>query len=240
MTNLEIIKQLRERIFTDEDGEQYSLEFLPPLTNNELDNLKSKFPNHHIAEELLEIMSMTKGWDGYGLEQVYFDSIGSFGFFELSPHSICMGHDGFGNYWVLDINKRGTLGKVFFVCHDPAVLIIHSQNLNEYLHHLLEFYENPDEGYLNEIHEKVVRTVWKENPNVSSKSEFLQSNPSYSKFLSPFEGGEWAVADLRKGDNKEGFAWGKYDSNQYTVRHNEDLVWVLKNKKKGFFNRLFG
>lgn len=240
MNNLEIIKKLKDSTFTDEDGENYQLEFQAGLTDDEIEKIKPNFPNQTIDVELIDILNETKGWDGYGLEMVNFDSIGEFGFTELSPTSVTLGHDGFGNFWILDIDKSGKLGKVFFACHDPAVFVIHSQNLNEYLNHLLEFYKNPEKCHLNEIHDSTVMDIWKENKLCFSKTEFINSNPEYKDFLKKFEGDEWTVADLRDGQNKIGFAWGKFGSNQLTERHPSDLIWVIKNKKKGILSRLLG
>ena len=83
MTNLEIIKKLKESTFTDEDGEKYQLEFQDGLTDSEIEQLKEQFPSNNIDSEIIEILKETKGWDGYGPEMVYFDSIGQFGFWEF-------------------------------------------------------------------------------------------------------------------------------------------------------------
>jgi hypothetical protein len=240
MTNLEIIKKLKESTFTDEDGEDYQLEFQDGLTDSEIEDLKEQFPNNKIDNELIEILKETKGWDGYGPERIYFDSIGEFGFWELSANSLTLGHDGFGNHWILDLDKNGNLGKVFFACHDPAVFVVHSQNLNEYLHHLLELYNSPDKCHLNEIHDETVMRVWDQNKVCIPKPKFENENPEFKEFLAKFEGEEWTIADLRNGQNKDGFAWGKFGPNQFTERHPTELVWSIKNKKKGLLSRLFG
>jgi len=240
MTNLGIIKKLKESTFTNEDEGKYQLEFQTGLTDLEIDELKEKFPSQKIDSEIVAILKETRGWDGYGPEMVYFDSIGQFGFWELSSHSLTLGHDGFGNHWILDLGQDGTPKKVFFACHDPAVFVVHSQNLNEYLKHLLAFYENPGNSYLNEIHEKTVMAIWGENKLCRSKTEFENQNPEFKEFLKKFDGEEWVVADLRIGKNKDGFAWGKFESNQFTERHPTEMVWVMKKKKKGFFSKLFG
>jgi len=240
MTNLEIIKKLKEATFTDEDEGKYKLEFQDGLTDLEIDQLKEQFPNKNIDSEIIEILKETRGWGGYGPEMIYFDSIGQFGFWELSANSITLGHDGFGNHWILDLNEKGKPNKVFFACHDPAVFVIHSQNLNEYLGHLLEFYESPHKCHLNEIHDKTVMAIWDKNNLCFSKNEFHNNNPEFKDFLKKFDGDEWTVADLRIGKNKDGFAWGKFGANQFTERHPTELIWVIQNKKKGFFTRLFG
>ncbi|GAB5526193.1 MAG: hypothetical protein Roseis2KO_40650 [Roseivirga sp.] len=240
MTNLEVINTLRKSTFTDEDGEPYQLEFEPGLTDEEINKLRMDFPGEAIAPELIEILKMTRGWNGYGLEAVYFDSVGQFGFEELSKNSITLGHDGFGNFWVLDLAEDGSPDKVFYACHDPAVFVIHSQNLNEYLHHLLEFYQKPEDCHLNQVHEKTVITIWDNNEACIAKTDFLNNHPEYADFLSQFEGQDWTVADLRDEGNKTGFAWGRFGPNQLTMRHATELIWVIKNKKKSFFSRFFG
>ncbi|MFD2970031.1 SMI1/KNR4 family protein [Sphingobacterium bambusae] len=240
MTNLEIIDTLKKTTFLDEDGESYTLDFHDQLSDLEIENLRASFPNKHIATEILEILQVTRGWDSPIFSMVYFDSIDEFGFWELSPNSITLGHDGFGNYWVLDIDSDGSLGKVFFACHDPAVFIVHSQNINEYLQHLLDFHQNPGDNYIENFQINTVTTVWEQQNGFLSKVDFMEQQPDYSEFLSTFVGDDWTIADLSQGQNGMGFAWGKFGPNQLAQRHPTELIWVLKNRKKGFFSRLFG
>lgn len=240
MRNIEIIKALKESTFTDEDGEDYSLEFQEGLTDSEIKSLEQHFPNETIDDELKEILKETRGWDGYGLEGVDFSSIGQFGFTELSPNSITLGHDGFGNFWILDIANDGSLGHVYYACHDPAVFVKYSENLNRFLQSLIEFYESPSENYLDEIHEKVVFDIWQNGGNIHEKVDFIMNNNQFSDFLNEFEGDEWLIADLRNSVDKDGFAWGKFGPNNLTKRHSSELIWVIRKRKKGFFARLLG
>src|SRR5690606_4318905 len=214
--------------FVDEDGENYTLDFKLGLTEDELKFLKTKFPANRIVDELIEILRETKGWEGYGLETAYFDSIDEFGFTELIPHSITLGHDGFGNFWVLEVKDNGDLGKIYFACHDPAVLVIYCDTLNEFFRSLEEFYKNPGNNYLNDVHEKIVMDIWSTNPNISDIAEFRKSNDELSEFLNGFTDDNWVVADLRQGVKKDGFAWGRFGPNQFTRRHPEKSVWVIK------------
>lgn len=240
MTNIEIIKRLKGSTFVDEDRENYTLDFKPGLTNEELNSLRSKFPSNKISDELIEIMKETKGWEDFSLEAVCFDSIDEFGFTELIPHSITLGHDGFGNFWILDMKENGDLGKIYFACHDPAVLVIYSDTLNEFLLSLEEFYTNPEKNYLNKVHDKVVMEIWKKNPNTFDINEFRENNIEFGSFLEEFNDDNWIVADLRNGEKKDGFAWGLFGSNEFTKRHPTELIWVIQKKKKGFFSKIFG
>jgi hypothetical protein len=240
MTTIEIIKKLRASTFTDQDGENYKLDFQPALTEDELRSLATRFPSGTIPNELSEILRETKGWAGYGLETAYFDSIDEFGFTELIPHSITLGHDGLGNFWVLEIKHNGELGKIYFACHDPAVLVIYCDTLNEFFKTLIEFYVNPGDNYLNEIHDKVVMDIWSANPNTTDIGDFRKSNSDMNSFLNEFTDDNWVVADLRNKTRKDGFAWGRFGSNQFTKRHPSALIWVIQKKKKSFLSKIFG
>ncbi|AZQ64720.1 SMI1/KNR4 family protein [Flammeovirga pectinis] len=240
MKNTEIINKLKESTFTNEDGEAYTLNFQEGLTNSEIAELSKSFPNNTIDSEIKEILQETIGWEGYGVEQVDFSSIEEFGFLELSPNSITLGHDGLGNVWILDILKNGSLGHVYYVCHDPAVFVKYSDNLNGFLMRLFEFYESPSENYLNEIHDNVVFEVWENGGKLTDKADFSLNNKEYVDFLNEFDGEDWVIADLRNPKDKDGFAWGKFGPNNLTKRHSKDLIWVIKKKKRGFFGRLFG
>jgi hypothetical protein len=240
MKNIEIIKKLKESTFTDEDGEDYTLDFQDALTDSEIEELSQSFPNNTIDSDIKEILKETRGWEGYGLEQVDFSSIGQFGFLELSPNSITLGHDGFGNFWILDILNDGSLGHVYYACHDPAVLVKYSNDLNGFLKSLTEFYESPSENYLNEIHDNAVFEIWKNGGKLIEKTDFIRENKEYLDFLRDFDGDDWIIADLRNSKDKDGFAWGKFGPNNLTKRHPKDLIWVIKKKKKGFIGRLFG
>lgn len=239
MKNIEIIKKLKKSTFTNEDGENYTLDFQDGLTDSEIEKLAQSFPSKIIDSEIKEILKETRGWSGYGMEQVDFSSIGQFGLNEISPNSISLGNDGWGNYWILDILNDGSLGNVFYACHDPFVLIKYSDNLNEFLNTLIEFYESPSENYLNEIYNNVVFEIWENDGKITEKEDFIRENIEYSDFLSEFNGNDWVIADLRYAKNKDGFAWGKFGPNNLTKRHPKELIWVIKKKKKGFWERIF-
>lgn len=240
MTNLEIIKKLKEAIFVDEDEYEYQLDFQDGMSNSDIEHLKSQFPNKTISTEIIEILKFTKGWDGYGLDMINFGSIGQFGLWELSSNSLTLRQDGYGNNWILDLDKNGKLGKVYYACHDPAVFVIHSQSLNEYLNDLLEFYKNPVKCHLNEIHDQTVMIIWDKNILCIYKTEFENKNPEFKTYLSKLNGENWTISDLRNGQNKDGFAWGKFGPNQQIERHPTELIWIIKNIEKGFLSRLFG
>ncbi|EPR74416.1 hypothetical protein ADIWIN_0517 [Winogradskyella psychrotolerans RS-3] len=146
----------------------------------------------------------------------------------MCPNSVTLGHDGFGNHWVLDILNDGSLGHVYYACHDPAIFIRYADNLNGFLSSLLEFHDSPTHNYLNDIHDNVVYDIWKNNGQLFDKINFEKANTSYFPFLNQLEGNDWAIADLRNAKNKTGFAWGKFGPNSEIKRHPKELIWGIK------------
>ncbi len=73
-----------------------------------------------------------------------------------------------------------------------------------------------------------------------SKEEFKNIGSAYDDFVNKFAGDDWTIADLSEGKNRDGFPWGKLGSNEHTQRHPKELVWIMKNKKKGLLSKLFG
>jgi hypothetical protein len=239
MTNLEILQRLKTAFFTDEEGEPYTIEFEPGLSDQQLAGLDTLFPAGKVPAELREILKETRGWQVEPFEATYLDAIDESGYEELIPHSVTLDRDGAGNFWLWEMKSNGTCGKIFFACHDPAVLVIYCDTINEYLLSLEEYYSGEEETSYIEVQEKTVMEVWEADRNVHEIASFRLDNPSYASILSEYDE-NWVIADLRNAKNKDGFAWGKYGPGEFFKRLGDDLVWVMQKKKKGFFGKLFG
>lgn len=234
-------KQQLEAILThnyqSEDGDSYQIELLAGMTQSEIENFESQLPTNTLPNEIKELLSFSKGFEFYGLEEVRFDTFGHFGFEEMFPNSVQLAGDGFGNFWILDIDSKGNWNSVYFVCHDPAVIVKHSENLVEFIKHVDEFGLKGSQSNLDIIHEKTVKDIWDEKVGIMKQNE-----KDYS-----FENGQFElpdmflVADLTDKPVKTGFPWGKSGPNAKIIRPTDDPIWIVEKRiKKGFLSRLFG
>jgi len=41
-----------------------------------------------------------------GLDDITFDGVGQFGIENIFPHAVQLAGDGFGNFWILDVDKQ--------------------------------------------------------------------------------------------------------------------------------------
>nr|WKN38458.1 SMI1/KNR4 family protein [Tunicatimonas sp. TK19036] len=236
MTAIEQLKAILDNQYESEDGERYKVELKPGLTESEIQNLKEILPNKSLPIEIEDLLRFTRGFDFFGFEEVTFDGIGFFGFEEFFPDSCQLASDGLGNFWIVDIDKTGNWGNVFYVCHDPPVVVKHSQHLSELISHIDEFGRIGSRSNLDIIHKKTVMEIWSNSEGVIKKEIALTSDKELQDFAEslPYN---FQIADLRNAPNGKGFAYGKVKI-ESVIRHDTELLWAFE-KKKGFFSRLF-
>ena len=243
MTVSEKLKSILTERYVSEDGDEYKVKLLPGLTDQEIDNLAKGVPSGQIPNDIRELLKYASGFEFSGLEEITFNGIGQFGFEEIFPNSVQLAGDGFGNFWILDIDQNGNWGQVFYVCHDPAVIIKHSDNLSEFIHHIDDFGKNGKSSNLDIIHEKSIMEIWQDDNNFIELENARQSSDTTLKEFGLSLTDNFVIADLRNKPNKSGFAWGKFGPKiENAVRHKSELLWALEKpiKKGGFLSKLFG
>jgi len=241
MTPIEQLKSILAEQYVSEDGDEYKVELKSGLTEQQIDELAKGLPTGQIPKEIRELLKFASGFEFAPLEEVAFDGVGLFGFEEFFPNSVQLAGDGFGNFWVLDVTENGSWGNIFYVCHDPAVIVKHSENLTQFIEHVNDFGKNGSSSNLDIIHEEIVFDIWSNNNGFIDLDSARVSN---DKILSEFAlslPDNFVVADLRNQPNQKGFAWGKFGSKIANVkRHETELIWgIEKPIKKGLFSKLF-
>jgi hypothetical protein len=171
MTPTEKLKSFLDKQYESEDGDAYKIELLEGMSQSEIEELKENLPNQHLPTEIEELLKFCRGFEFYGLEEVRFDSFGHFGFEEVFPNSIQLAGDGFGNFWIQDIDSKGNWNEVYYVCHDPAVIVKHSDNLTQFIEHVDEFGRVGGESNLDTIHEQIVFDIWNEKVGIMERNE---------------------------------------------------------------------
>jgi hypothetical protein len=242
MTPTEQLKSILAEQYVSEDGDEYKVNLKPGLTDQQINELAKRLPTGQIPSEINELLKFASGFEFGGLEEVTFDGIGQFGFEEFFPNSVQLAGDGFGNFWILDVDRNGNWGNVFYVCHDPAVIVKHSDNLAQFIGHLNEFGKNGSKSNLDIIHEKVVMDIWSQDNEFIELENARQSTDTTLKNFALSLPDNFVIADLRNKPIQSGFAWGKFGPNiDKTRRHETELIWgIEKPIKKGLLSKLFG
>lgn len=223
--------------YESEDGDLYKVELLDGMTSEEIIEYKKQLPNYFLPTEIEELLKFSKGFEFFGLEEVRFDSYGHFGFEEMFPSSIQLAGDGFGNFWILDIDTNGNWNSVYYVCHDPAVIVKHSENLSQFIEQIDEYGKKRNKSTLDIIHEQTVMQIWNEKAGIMERNEkdyyFKRGQIQLPEMF--------LIADLTDEPIKTGFPWGKSGANTKIIRPTDKPIWIVEKKvKQGFLSRLFG
>ena len=234
MTALEQLKSILNEHYVSEDGNEYKVELKPGLTDQQIEQLATRLPSEQIPIDIKELLKFASGFEFFGVEEITFDGVGQFGFENIFPNSVQLAGDGFGNFWILDVDSKGNWGNIFYVCHDPAVVVKHSENLVEFIKHVHEFGKSGKESNLDVIHEKSVMDIWSDSNSgfIDIKKAETSNDTTLKNFAAELPD-NFVIADLRNKPNKTGFAWGKFGPDiDNAVRYNNNLVWGFEKKAK--------
>jgi len=233
MTALEQLKLIKDERYVTGDGEEFGIILKEGLSDYQIDQLAAQLPAAQIPRDIRELLRFTSGFSFAGLDEISFDRVNQSGFENVFPASVQLAGDGAGNFWIVDVSPIGEWGPVFFVCHDPAVVIKQSEDLAEYLQQLDELGKKPDQSTLSLFLERTMMRVYNQDDGFV---DLASARSSDDLVLQEFATGlpdHFVIADLRDQPIQTGFAWGKYGPDiDKAVRHEKQLIWGFETKRK--------
>jgi len=236
------LKAIAGQRLVDTDGDVTHLELLPPATEQQIRELEAKLPGP-LPDEIRAALAVTSGFANGPLESFALLDLEGFGLDEAFPHPYSIAHDGFGNYWILDVLPGATdWGPVFFACHDPAVIAYQAPSIDQFVKDVVSMAPDDARSPVNHVHETVVNTLWRDQSALIARPAAAASpDPTLRDFaecLTP----DALVADLRDPHPGSGFAWGMYGPRTDIQRFGTHRLWALTRPpaKPGFFARLLG
>ena len=241
MKSLENLKSILSEKYVTEDEDSYKVKLMPGLSDEELISFSSRLPLEKIPEEIKELLKFSRGFEFLPLQEITFDAIGQFGMENIFPHSVQLTGDGFGNFWILDISSQGDWGAVFYVCHDPAVIIKQAHDLGEFIRQIDDFGKKGKDSYIDIVHEKTTKDVWNNSKFISIEDAQKSANETVRNFSFNLPK-SFFIADISDDFNRVGFAWGKFGPGiDNAVRYKDAHIWAFNQKtKKSFLSRIFG
>lgn len=234
MTPKEALQSILDHEYKTEDGDKYKVDLIAPMTETEIEEYRNTLPNKHLPEEIEDLLKFSRGFSFQTFDDIQWDTFGDFGFEEVFPHSIPLVGDGFGNFWVLDIDSQGQWKSVYYVCHAPAVIVKHSENLAEFILHVDEFGRLNNASHLMTIHRETVEEIYTNKEKISEEKVY------HFTYLSERLPAKYRVANLKDKATKSGFIWGLSGPHTKIIRPSDEPLWIVEHKKKsGFFSNLF-
>jgi hypothetical protein len=236
------LRDLAGTRLVDEDGEEHVLELLPPATESEVELVEAE-SSLRLPTELREALSVSAGFANGPLESLGFLDLAGFGMEDVFPGAHPLAHDGYGNYWVLDlVPGEDACGPVFYACHDPPVIAFQSSNPSDFLRDVVALWQPGPRSPIDVVHEDVTSAIWASNAGLVSQEELLASgDPAAATFAADFPP-QAVFADLRAARVGDGFPWGRYGPQTAWTRAGPDRLWatVPPPPRRGLLARFFG
>jgi hypothetical protein len=236
------IRQLAGRRWTDTDGNVNTIELLPPATDDEIRALQARVPGP-VPDEMLAALRVSTGFAQGPLESFSLLDLGGFGLEEVFPHAYSLAHDGYGNYWVLDVLPNATdWGPVFFACHDPPVIAFQSPTVDTFLRDVTAMAPDDPRSPIDQVHERVVNHIWSSHPGLIAQAAALASEDATLREFARSLGATARIADLRHPQPGDGFAWGRHGPRTEIQRFGQERLWAIlpPRERPGLLSRLFG
>jgi cell wall assembly regulator SMI1 len=238
-TTLQSLAGLRLK---DENGTEEILELQPPATEDELRRIEAAVPCP-IPDEIRAALRVTKGLANGPLESFALVDLEGFGLEEMLPSPYSIAHDGFGNYWVLDLlPNTSTWGPVLYACHDPAVLAYQAATVEEFVQDIVAMWRFDRRSPVDIVREEVVHRIWRDNPGLSAPAVVRESADPVLRAFADSLPATALVVDMRKPERGQGFSWGRFGPQTVIRRAGLERIWAVAppERKPGLFTRLFG
>lgn len=226
----------------DEDGDPVELGVAPGLSEDEIDALAAE-RGVKLPSELRDTLAYTSELEG-PLERI--DLTGRSGGAEAEevfPSGWPIAEDGFGNHWLIDITPaEPNVAPVFFVCHDPPVVLFQSPSLAHFLHEAFRMLIPPHESLVDDVHEDRLFNVWGTNPGVIEHATAVASGDADLRMFATELGERFLIVDLRSPEIGMGFSWGRFGPSSELRRHGDVrlFAYTKPQKKAGLLARMLG
>lgn len=225
------IQQTAAREFVDEDGQEARFQLLPPLTDSEIQELEGRLPLP-LTQDVRDLLSYTCGFAESPLESLVFSGLDGLEFPELLPGGHPIAHDGFANYWVIDlVPGSDTWGPIVYIAHDPPVMVYQAPDIYTFLEEMVKLWDPPYRGALDDVHEACAHQVWRENPAVYPVSAWLEAGDEIQREFANNLTNDFLCVDLRNAKVGDGFSWGRYGPNTVVRRHGWHRLFAYQQRK---------
>jgi SMI1/KNR4 family protein SUKH-1 len=241
MSPKQIVESVLYERFEDEDGDAFSVQLHPGLSESEYRDFVARLPAPP-PDDIRELLLFTRGFDFNPVEKVDLRGELEFEYEPAFPHGLPICGDGFGNFWVVDVNpESGAWAPIFYACHDPPVIAWQAQSLGEFLNGLFELGRRNATSAVGHVHDSVVFEIWKRNPGLVPVPEARGSDDRELRTFAEQLDERALIADLRDTRIGSGFSWGRYGPDTLVQRDGPPLLFAITPPGgKSLLQRLFG
>ncbi len=226
---------MQGKIYQDEDGDTYSITLLPGMSPEEITAVAANMPKGLLPEEIIELLSYASGLEYGWLDEIRFtDKLRGWNdrFF---AHPITLCGDGRGNSWIVDVDSEGNWGPVYFMDHDPPVLMKFADDLAGFLLLLDEDGKNRNKSFFQKLYGPIEGEIYNCGRHPVADYHHAYDLSSVSNLPEAYR-----VESLENQPPGAGFMWAPNRHEDFVARLGDRPVWIIEVKKRpDLLKRLF-
>lgn len=221
------LRELRGLQLRDEDGEVQIVELEPPATDAEIHKLESRLPSP-IPSDIRAALAVSTGFANSPLESFSLIGLEGFGLEDVFPFAYSIAHDGYGNYWVVDLHADSKAwAPVFYACHDPPVIVYQSATIEAFARDTIEMWQPGRRSPVDVVHEDASMHIWRQNPDLIKQPDAARSPDPELRAFAATVAPDFEISDLRRAKMGDGFSWGRYGPTTRIERHATAPMWAI-------------
>lgn len=239
MSFLEMLKQARDLITVEEGEQSPELAFLPGLSDDEISAFEAKLPCP-MPDGMRAVLKYTVGLNTYSVEGLNFCGE-PYELLDVFPYAVPIANDGTGNFWMIDfVSESQQWGPVFYVCHDPPVVVYQAATLEAFVKGLIKSANNPDTP-ISPLLCPLIDKVYEKNPHALSYAHCINSSDKSLREFAATLDKTYQIIDLRRPWLGQGISF-----KSAVKRHKEERIFAYQPRRSVFqrylkplLNRIF-
>ena len=239
-----IIKSFEHLPLTDKKGRAQTIEIFPPCPKNVLAEIEYSIPCS-LPPEFCNTLDYCHG---FKINDIFVDLTGKtflFGADNMFPNGVPIAKDACGNHWLADLNKKShAFGPIYFVCHDPAIVLYQCATINDFVTDLFQSFRPDSDSRFFEIKNDQIYQIDSNNPGAINVDDCINSDDLDLKQFASNLDSTWMIVDLRNPEPGYGFSCARFGHNTEIQRCNTLPIFAYRQlpekPRRGFLSHWFG
>ena len=193
------------------------------LSEEEVNSVTASWPGG-APFEICELLHFASGFDVHGMSVDFTGRACRFSMRDLVPNGIALTSTRDGDFWVVDVQENGRWHQVFYLSHDPPVLVVQFASLREFI---LELADDPR---TEKRAAALAAQIFKSKPSRQRAGELgTSSDVILRRFALSLSAG-FEIIDLREAPLPAGFAWGSAGATAGCRRAGLSLLFAVQER----------
>jgi len=253
----QLLKEIENYPFVDKSGKKGNVKLLPPVPDKEITDFRNSLPCY-LDEDMTAVLRKTRGLSfvqqgknsqlnaGPIATNIDFTgkSIDGQAMEDIFPTAIAIAADRSGNSWMVDLHGgSASWGPIFYVSHDPPVIIYQNSTLEKFINGVLTSLNSPWQSDTTKVVDEYADSIWSQNPNMMNQPDCLFSTDQDIKAFAQELEEDYRIIDMRRPKVGDGFSWGISGPGTLLRRYGYQTMFAyqyIQRDNRQWWQKLFG